>query len=320
MNWQEELALGVSAAVAVFLVFWGLTHMGAKKAAFGARLNPADAQGANSIASLKGQATDRIQAAADHFGKADVKRGKSSLADALAKADLKMRTSEYFMLQILLMATVGSLAAWRWGLIQAVIVMVAAYFAPGFFLKYRATRRLNAFSAQLPQTLNVISNGLKAGYSLSQALENAAETMEAPSGEELGKAVREINLGGSLEEALEHLVKRVESDDLDLLVTAILVHRSVGGNLAEILDTIRHTIRERIRIKGEIRTLTAQARLSGVFISVIPVGLGVLLYFIAPGYFGPMTSNILGWLMLAGAGVMIVVGNIVMRKFVAIEV
>jgi tight adherence protein B len=319
MTWIYA-AFALSVAVSGFLIFWGFTHRGAKKAVFGERLKSLDGTQVNPLTRWHGEVNSRLQTAADHFGKADVKKGKSSMADRLAKADLRMRTSEYFMIQIALVAFVGSVALWRWGLIQALVAMILTFLAPGVYLQYRTRRRLKAFDTQLPQALNILSNGLKAGYSLPQALENVGETLESPSGEEFAKAIREINLGGTLDEALGHLVKRLESADLDLVVTAILIHRNVGGNLAEIMDTIGHTIRERVRIRGEIRTLTAQARLSGLFISIIPIALGVLLYFIAPGYFTPMTSNILGWAMLAAAGVMIFVGNVVMRKFVAIEV
>jgi tight adherence protein B len=308
------------AALAAFLIFWGVTHRNDKKEGFGDRLKVAEVKSANSASSWRDQVSSRLQGAADRMEKVSVKKGKTSLADTLAQADIRMRTSEWFMIQVALAVAFGSVAFWRWGVIQAVLFAVAAYLAPSFYAKLRTGKRLRGFNTQLPQTLNMISNGLKAGYSLPQALENVAETMESPSGEEFGKAIREINLGGSIDEALANLVRRVSSEDLDLVVTAILVHRNVGGNLAEILSTISHTIRERIRIRGEIRTLTAQARLSGLFISVIPIGLGILLYFIAPSYFGPMTSNILGWAMLVGAGCMIVVGNLVMRKFIAIEV
>ena len=315
-----DAAFVLSALAALFLIYWGYTHRGAKREAFGQRLKPEEANGINMVAKWQEEAQEKLQVAAERFGKADPKKGKSSLADMLVKADLRMRTSEYFMVQIALMGTIGAVAFWRWGLIQAVIAGVVAYLLPGLYLKFRTRRRLKAFDHQLPQALNILSNGLKAGYSLPQAMENVATTVESPSGEEFGKAIREINLGGSLDDALAHLVKRLESPDLDLVVTAVLIHRNVGGNLAEILDTIGHTIRERVRIRGEIQTLTAQARMSGMLISILPVGLGVLLYFIAPGYFNPMTSNILGWLMLAGAGMLIVIGNVVMRRFIAIEV
>jgi len=315
-----DAAFVALAALSAVLIYWGYTHRAMRKLAFGERLKPAEADGINQLAKWQTEAVDKLQDAADRFGKANPKKGRSSMADILAKADLRMRTSEYYMIQFGLMAGVGAVAFWRWGIIQAAIAVVVGYFIPSFYVKFRTRRRLKAFDHQLPQALNILSNGLKAGYSLPQAMANVSETVEAPAGEEFGKAIKEINLGGTLDDALAHLVKRLESPDLDLVVTAILIHRGVGGNLAEILDTIGHTIRERVRIRGEIATLTAQARMSGLLISVIPIALAVLLYFIAPGYFTPMTNNILGWGMLAAAGLLIFTGNVVMRKFVEIEI
>src|SRR5439155_2151695 len=134
------------------------------------------------------------------------------------------------------------------------------------------------------------------------------------------RAVREMNLGGSVEEALNNMVRRVDSEDLDLVVTAVSIHRTVGGNLAEILDNIAFTIRERVRIKGEISTLTAQARASGYLITALPIVLAAFMYFVTPTYFRPMFGSIIGWILLAIGGFMIFVGNLIIRRVVAIEV
>jgi len=129
-----------------------------------------------------------------------------------------------------------------------------------------------------------------------------------------------MNLGGSVEEALNNMLKRIESPDFDLVVTAVAIHRTVGGNLAEILDNIAHTIRERIRIKGEIKTLTAQASASGTLITILPIGLAIFLYFVTPAYFKPMTESIIGIAMIGVALFLIFIGNLIIRKITAIEV
>jgi tight adherence protein B len=138
--------------------------------------------------------------------------------------------------------------------------------------------------------------------------------------DEFARAVREMNLGGSVDEALQNMVRRIDSPDFDLVVTAVAIHRTVGGNLAEILDNIAYTIRERIRIKGEIQTLTAQARASGWIITVLPIALATFMAFITPTYFRPMLENPIGWAMI-GAGIFLIfIGNVLIRKVVQIEV
>jgi tight adherence protein B len=141
-----------------------------------------------------------------------------------------------------------------------------------------------------------------------------------PIGDEFARAVREMNLGGSPDEALNNITKRVASPDFDLVSTAYSIHRTVGGNLAEILDNIAYTIRERVRIKGEISTLTAQARASGTLITFLPIILAVFMYFVTPTYFRPMFSNFIGWILIVIGAFMIFLGNLIIRRVVAIEV
>jgi tight adherence protein B len=129
-----------------------------------------------------------------------------------------------------------------------------------------------------------------------------------------------MNLGGSPDDALNNITKRIASQDFDLVTTAYSIHRTVGGNLAEILDNIAYTIRERVRLKGEIQTLTAQARASGSMITFLPIILAVFMYFVTPGYFKPMFENFIGWVMIAIGCFMIFVGNLIIRRVVAIEV
>ena len=327
--------LGLFVAAGVFLIFWGI--MQARRAAggaeeFSARVAEYGGQsGGFSIPTVRPtpeglrEALNRLfQPAADRLGKREQKKGKPSLAEQLAKADLKLRTSEFVMLQFGLVVLLVLLALVRFGfpggLIQMIVAGVIGYFAPGFYVRFRQKRRLRQFNSQLSDTLTLLSNALKAGYSFAQAVDTVAKNGTAPISDEFARAVREMNLGGSVEEALNNMVKRVDSDDLDLVVTAVAIHRTVGGNLAEILDNIAHTIRERIRIKGEIRTLTAQARASGWIITMLPVGLAVFMYLVTPAYFKPMTQNFIGYILLGVAVVMILIGNAIIRKIVKIEV
>src|ERR1700736_5991691 len=248
------------------------------------------------------------------------RRPAVSVAEQLNRADLKLRTSEYFMIQLGSTALFALIAFARWGIIQAVIAGVIGYLLPGMYVKYRVGKRLRAFNGQLGDTLTLLANAIKAGYSFAQAIDTVAKNAVAPISEEFGRAVREMNLGGSPDEALQNITKRIASPDFDLVATAYSIHRTVGGNLAEILDNISHTIRERVRIKGEIATLTAQAKASGTLITALPIVLAVFMYFVTPTYFRPMFESIIGWGLLVLGAFMIFIGNLIIRRVVAIEV
>jgi len=163
-------------------------------------------------------------------------------------------------------------------------------------------------------------NSIRSGYSVLQAMETVAHEMGPPISEEFDRVVREVQLGLSMEQALDNMLRRVSSDDLDLLITAINVQREVGGNLAEVLDSISFTIRERVRILGEIRALTAQARGSGIMISLMPVALTFFIYLINPTFVMQLVEDRCGWCMIGVAVGGIVLGFIVIQKIVDIKV
>jgi tight adherence protein B len=251
------------------------------------------------------------------------KGGRSSkLTEELAKADLKLRVSEYIMVIVGLIVLLMAVIFIRFhNLFLAIIIGVpVGYFAPGFFLKFRQRRRLKAFNNQLGDTIVLLSNALKAGYSFAQAMATIAKSSSPPMADEFSRAVREMNLGVSVDDALQHMVKRIESEDFDLMVTAVQIHRVVGGNLAEILDTIAFTIRERIRIQGEIRTLTAQARASGYIITGLPFALALILTFISPSYITPLFHEVLGYILIGMGLVSIAIGYGIISKITNIQV
>jgi tight adherence protein B len=325
---SPPLVFGIIAAAGVFLFFVGLNQ--ARRAAGGTEdfqnrlaaygVTTAGAAALPQSAGFRDTLNHLFQPAADRLGRGDVKKGKPSIAEQLQRADLKLRTSEYFLIQMGSTALFALIAFARWGIIQAVIAAVIGYLVPGIYVKYRIGRRLKAFNGQLGDTLTLLSNALKAGYSFAQAIDTVAKNAVPPIGDEFGRAVREMNLGGSPDESLANITKRVASQDFDLVTTAYSIHRTVGGNLAEILDNIAYTIRERVRIKGEIATLTAQARASGTLITFLPIVLATFMYFVTPTYFRPMFSSIIGWILIAIGGFMIFLGNLIIRRVVAIEV
>jgi len=250
-------------------------------------------------------------------------RGSHSgkLAEDLQKADLRVKASEWILAVGGMAVLVGVLAALRFGSVIAFLPAVAIiWVGSGLFLRFRQAKRTRAFNKQLGDTIVLLSNALKAGHSFAQALSTVAKNASPPISDEFGRATREIALGINIDEALKHMVDRNKSEDFDLMVTAVQIQRVVGGNLAEILDTIAFTIRERVRIQGEIRTLTAQARASGFIITGLPVGLGMVLSVVSPSYFDPMLTDPLGHIMFIIAGVMIAIGGAIIRKIVKIEV
>jgi tight adherence protein B len=245
-----------------------------------------------------------------------------NISTQLARADLKLTPGEYIMLTIT--SILGT------GLITYVIMhrnpfltfggLVLGFFLPRFYVKYRQAKRLKDFNNQLSDAINLLANGLRSGYSLLQAMDAVAREMPPPISEEFQRVVREIGLGLSNERAMNNMLRRIPSDDLDLMITAINVQHEVGGNLAEILEVISHTIRERIRIKGEIRVLTSQQMLSGYVVSFLPIGLGLILYAMNPNYMGAMFQEPCGWAMISVGIISMTIGFIAIRKIVSIDV
>lgn len=327
------VVFGLVAFAGIFLLFLGISQMRrsaggsedfqARLAAYG--VTTAGAQTLPPSSGLRDTMNRLFQPAADRVGRGNLKKGKPSVTEQLQRADLKLRTSEFFMIQIGSTALFVVISLLRFGLplgglIQVIVLGTIGYLLPGFYVKYRINRRLKAFNNQLGDTLTLLSNAIKAGYSFAQAIDTVAKNAVAPIADEFGRAVREMNLGGSPDEALQNITKRIASPDFDLVATAYSIHRTVGGNLAEILDNIAYTIRERVRIKGEIATLTAQARASGTLITFLPLVLAAFMYFVTPTYFRPMFSNFVGWALLAIGAFMIFIGNLIIRRVVAIEV
>ena len=178
----------------------------------------------------------------------------------------------------------------------------------------RQRRRLKAFNSRLPDTLSLLSNAMKAGLSLPQAIESVAHNAAPPISEELARVIREAKLGTAIPAALANMVRRVGSDDLDLIVTAISIQSSIGGNLARILDGISHTIRQRVQIKSQIGAMTAQMRASGWIITLLPFIVAAVLNVITPSYFRLMFTEPAGRVLLVMAGISIFIGNFFVRR------
>jgi tight adherence protein B len=258
----------------------------------------------------------------------------SQIAADLARADLKLRVSEYLalwaastvgvpVLMLLLSRIFSSLS----NPLFLVVGVIVGFVLPRFWVAQRKSRRLKSFNDQLADTITLIANALRAGASFLQAVEMVVRETRAPMSTEFARVVREVNLGLPFDQALDNMVRRVKSEDLDLMVTAISIQHQVGGNLAEILDSIAFTIRERIRIQGEIRTLTAQQRMSGLVVGLLPVALFVFLSIIAPNFMAALFDQKIklaglpaGAVLLGLGGFMMALGFLAIRRIVDIEV
>ncbi len=247
------------------------------------------------------------------------------ISTELARANLKITVTEYIMLIFASVVATGAVFFFiyrNWPLMLAGGVL--GFFLPRFYTVYRKSRRLKAFNDQLGDTITLMANGLRSGYSLLMAMESVGQEMPDPIAFEFNRVVREISLGVSYERAMNNLLRRIPSDDLELMITAINVSHEVGGNLSEILDVIGHVIRERVRIAGEIKTLTAQGMLSGYIISLLPVVLGLILFAMNQEYLGrmifPNSTQPCGWIMV-GVGVLLIgSGFFAIMKIVKIEI
>lgn len=258
--------------------------------------------------------------------------GRSSFGEGisrdLARADIKLKPGEYIALMIIAAFGVG-LVAWfiaGQSLFGGLAGGAIGLFWPRFYVKGQQSKRLMKFNDQLGDMLNLMVNGLRAGYSTMQAMEAVSKELPAPICDEFRRVVQEMQLGVSMQQSLENLLRRIPSDDLDLCITAINVQREVGGNLAEILDTISYTIRERVRIKGEIRVLTTQVMYSGRFLAMMPLFVMGILYVLNREYmmefFKPENNASLpcGYIALACSASLIIAGYVVMNKIGDIEV
>jgi tight adherence protein B len=257
---------------------------------------------------------------------------KSSYGDRVAKelaqADLRLKPGEYMALMVILaiLLAVVLYAISGSSIVFGLAGAVLGAMLPRMYVSSQQRKRLIKFNDQLGDMLNLMVNGLRAGYSTLQAMEAVSKELPSPICDEFHRVVQEVQLGVTMEDALDNLLRRIPSDDLDLVITAMNVQREVGGNLAEILDTISHTIRERVKLKGEIRVLTSQQSYTGKLLSVLPVGLFVVLYFINRSYIMILfdeeanASFPCGIVALALAGFLIVFGYIVMQKVAKIEV
>jgi tight adherence protein B len=270
---------------------------------------------------------------ADRLEEAVTRRSFSATIKAeLQQADLKLKVSEYLTLTLAAVAGFGVIGWFLFGgsPLFAGISAAVGFFAPRVYVSRRAGMRRRDFDNLLGDTLNLWVNALRSGYSVLQAMETIASETPPPINMEFERVVQEVRLGLTLEAAMSNLLERIRSADMDLVVTAVNIQREVGGNLAEVLSIISHTIRERIRIRGEIQVLTAQVMISGSIISLLPVALTLFLRMSNPEYINELFvrdapwvfPDVIpcGWLVLGLGVILIFSGFMAMRKIGDIEI
>jgi len=308
-------------ATAILLVIAGVVSMIRGRTSVEQRLQTF--AGTTELEADKQDAKKRSTPVADSLNRAlEGRKVSADLSTQLARADLKVTVGEFLAVQLIvaLGLAVGGYFLFN-TIVLAILAAVIGWFAPRWWLSYRQGQRLRAFSDLLGDSLNLMVNGLRSGYSVLQAMEAVSREMPPPISTEFARVVQEVQIGLPLDQALGNMLRRIRSDDLDLVITAIEVQREVGGNLAEVLDVISFTIRERVRIKGEVRTLTAQGRYSGYVISLLPIGLALVLFCVNKPYVQRLfTSGFCGWAMVVCGLLMIGTGFIAIQKIVTIEV
>lgn len=326
----QAMVIGGLVFVGILLLFLGIQRVvDSRTRDFDDRMHELGIVGLGPTVSGKGKKGDKSKK--NPRGKRQQALGEAPsgytlrLASELAQADLRITAGEFMTLRGVL-ASVGAL----FGLVLpvgnpfvlALLLLLAGLYGPMIWLRRRKMARQRKFNEQLPDLINLMSGALRTGYSFMQSLELVAREGVDPAKNEFGRVVREVGIGIPPEEALSHLVDRMQSEDLNLLVTAVNVQREVGGNLVEVLEIIASTIRERIKLIGEVGVLTAQQQLSGYIIAMLPVGLGLMLFIINPSYMLSMFTEThwFGWTVVSCSGVMVIIGLVIIRRIVDIKV
>ena len=305
--------LAVPMAAAILVFFWALDRVHKDRRAAATEVMPARATPRELVERL-------LKPAAENLSQRRKGQGKPTLTEDLARAGLNLTAPEYLLIRIGAVALGALVGLFRFGFsIGPLILGVVGYIVPPLVVAYLQRRRQQQFNEQLGSMLQLLSNSLKTGYSIDRALETVAAKSQPPVSTEFERVATEITLGTSVEDALSALLLRINSADLEFIVTAILLHIRVGGNLAEVLDNISDTLRDRLQTKRDMRVLTAQSRASATIITGLPILLALGLYVFVPGYYAPMTSTFVGYILIGIAGFLILIGNPLIQRMTQLE-
>jgi tight adherence protein B len=249
------------------------------------------------------------------------KEKNKKLAVMLEQAGVPLKPEEYVLFQWILTVLLAMLFLLITDSFLFLAIGAAVGFvAPGLWIKKKKKKRITQFNDGLPDLITTVVGSLRAGFSFPQALMTVVEEAQSPVKEEMERVLKEMQYGSTIEDSLNELKMRMPSEDLDLMIQAIIIQRQVGGNLATVLDKIVETIRDRMRIQRQITTLTAQGRLSGIIIGLLPLILSIFLYMIEPDYIGTLFTNAIGWVMIGAGTISGLIGFVLIRKITTIEV
>ena len=261
-------------------------------------------------------ALDVLRTAFEQYQRRYVARSLSDLGDMFLFVEPRQ------ILLLNLAALVGFAAAgwWAGGLLACGFAAVAGFFAPALALRFYRRRRVMRFEMQLTEALQQLANALRAGLALPQAMEQVGREAAAPLAQEFGLFTKEMKLGMPLDEALAGMTARVASEDLELVATSTAIARQLGGNLAEMFETIAATIRERFRLEGRIAALTSQGKMQGLVVALLPLGVGLFLGAYRPDLMEPMFESAFGYVLVAAIVLLQATGFFFIRRIVAVDV
>ena len=233
---------------------------------------------------------------------------------------LFIEPSQIILLNIAALILFAAVGFWVGGAFFATIAAVAGFFAPAGAVRFYRQKRIRRFNTQLTEALQQLANALRAGLTFQQAMDQIGREAMAPLRQEFGLFTKEVKLGVPLEEALINLANRVGSEDLELVATSTNIARQLGGNLAEMFETIAATIRERFRLEGKINALTSQGKLQGFIVASLPLWIGLFFNWYRPDLMEPMFENAYGYILVSVILVLEAIGFILIRRIVAIDV
>jgi tight adherence protein B len=307
------LVLGLVAVAAALLVLTLVVLPAGPARVSLSRLDPSVAPSASALAGAGAAAGAAVE-------KALVKRGRLAAgAAALERAGMTMRLPDFVLTVGTLTVVLGGLGFALGGFLLGVALLVAVPFAAKLLLKFRASRRQATFADQLDDSLQLMAGSLRAGHSLLRAVDSVAHEADAPTSEEFSRIVNETRVGRDLNDALDEVAERMGSDDFTWVAQAIAIHREVGGNLAEVLDAVGHTIRERNAIRRQVKALSAEGKLSAIVLMALPFGVTLFISMSNPAYIAKFTQSVTGYAMLAAAVVMLLVGGLWLKSTVKIK-
>ncbi len=320
--WVGAAAIGV--AIAVLLAVTVPTGAGvaiARRRAERRSLRSDAAPVSGDDSSGAERAIDSVRAAATRMATAAVERTESTgkIDAALDRAGIVMRAGEYAALVVAIAISAAILGYLLFGAVIGLVGFLVPLLGAKAFLDFKASRRNKAFGDQLSDALTIMSGALRSGFGVGQAIDTVGEEMDAPLGQEFRRAILETRLGRDVEDALDGIARRVQNEDFAWVVDAMRINRTVGGDLAQILDQVGETIRARNRLKRQVSALTAEGRISAMVLGFLPIGMGLILFTSNPDYMKPLFSRTIGWIMLGVAVALLVSGALWLKKLIDVE-